>query len=166
MGLYEYEDSFAQMLLQYKDGFDEALAPVFLFPYRRRLRLQFRNSLLLCAPSSRSILQKRGFFPVKQLFAPLGLPMEACFDKQDEQRQRFLNPAARKQLQIKLLYPLPKQARLVLIDDVVTTGSTLLAMQAQLDRPAEALVLAIHPLLLARKNDRFRQGWKTILKKK
>lgn len=139
------------MLVQYKECMDEALQDVFLQPWRDRLRRRYRHFTLVPMPSSRAKREKRGFDTIPQLFSGLGLPDRGAVRKDGGLRaagQRL--PAAAGCLPHSLDPRRPNPGwKLLLIDDVLTTGSTLNAAHALLPAADQALVLAV--------NQRFRR---------
>ncbi len=125
--VYEYNNAFASCLLQYKECMDEALKPVFLYPDRNRLKRMYRGRTLLLMPSSSDKEAERGFSHLRGIFESLGLLMEEPFVKTDSISQKKKNAAERGEMQYQIaLKPdvtIPK--RVVLADDVITTGSTI-----------------------------------------
>lgn len=149
-----YEGNMAEMLLQYKECMDEALKDVFLHEVKEWIRFHYHHCVFLCAPSSRKNLEKRGFQHVVSMFEQCGIPILDCFEKQTDTAQK--ETAFQKRAEIADILTLRKDIeipdkRLILIDDIVTTGSTLLALQHLLKDKhcTEALCLCIHPKLFA-----------------
>lgn len=153
-GLYRYNDAFARWIIQYKDCMDEVLADEFIRPYRTLLKRKAGRAILVPAPSFKSDIEERGFHHVEKLYQSLGCPIEHCFIKTKNFRQAKQSEDQRRQIKtaIQLIHT-PKADRVILIDDVCTTGSTLRAMQEYLLKKgisSSAMVLALHPLLLQR----------------
>ena len=157
-----YENELADALIQYKECMDEALKDMFLFDVKDWIRFHYRNCVFLCAPSSKKNLERRGFQHVILMFEQCGIPILDCFEKKTDTSQKKATLKERfeisETLVLKENIQLPEK-RLVLIDDIVTTGSTLFALQKLLGekRCSEALCLCIHPKLLAEYDKKFRK---------
>ena len=147
IGFYVYDDVVKDMLLQYKEFMDEALYPVFMYPYIRYLRNKYRGYTLVVLPSSDSAYRRRGFSHVEKMFSILGMKMVCPFVK-DEVEQKHRSVQERKSIveYIHLVGELPNTP-LLLVDDMCTTGSTLLACYKLLQNHPfriEALVCCYH----------------------
>ena len=157
-----YEGELADALLQYKECMDEALKDIFLFDVKEWISWHYRFCVLLCAPSSEQRLEKRGFQHVHELFRQCGIPVLDCFVKTQDISQKQASLKDRNKIQDHLAFKkgvsLPEK-RVILIDDTVTTGNTLLSLQKLIgkDRCKEALCLCAHPKLLA-EYDKKRKG--------
>ena len=151
-GLYEHD--LAEALLQYKECMDEALKEMFLSEVKDWIRFHYHNCVFLCAPSSSKALERRGFQHVISMFEQCGVPILDCFEKKTDTDQKQASFQQRSEiadvLVLKQEVDIPDK-RLILIDDIVTTGSTLLALQNLIkDKECtEALCLCIHPKLFA-----------------
>lgn len=149
-GLYVYDEAFMKMLVQYKECMDEALQAIFLKPWQDSLRRRYRRATLIPMPSSRSKREKRGFDTIPQLFSGLRLPIVPLLEKTDDFEQQ--GNAKQRQSAADHIRLIPGVSipsdQLVLIDDVLTTGSTLRAAQALLPQTREALVLAVNQRFL------------------
>ena len=140
--LYAYEGGFSECLLQYKELCDEALKPVFLMPDKNRLRRMYRGRTLLLLPSSNESLEYRGFSHLKGMFELLGLPMIEPFEKTDAASQKHLHREERTAMAsgIRLKPGIRLPEKIVLADDVITTGSTMRGALSVLPQTADVRI--------------------------
>lgn len=133
---WDYDSDFSKCLIQYKECGDEALKEVFLYPLRKKLKRRYRGYTLVLMPSSHEKLEARGFVHLEGIFEGLGLPMLDPFEKCILEDQKQLNLKGRQAMahgiRLKRDQALPK--RIVLVDDVMTTGSTLRGALSVLDQ--------------------------------
>lgn len=125
--LYAYDSGFSECLLQYKELCDEALKPVFLYPDIGMLRRMYRGRTLLLLPSAPQDVEYRGFSHLRGIFEWLKLPVMEPFEKISGRSQKNLGKeeraAMRTDIRLKNGVRIPR--RVVLADDVITTGSTM-----------------------------------------
>lgn len=133
--LWDYSPEFSACLLQFKELHDEALKDVFLYPFLSHLRWKYRGCTLLLMPSSPEKQKERGFSHLKEMYACLHLPMLEPFMKQSSQIQKTMGRQGRLHMEHAIMrdqqITLPK--KIVLVDDVCTTGSTLRGALRTLD---------------------------------
>ena len=151
--LYVYGPPMDHWFHQVKQLKDELLAPVWIFPHRRRLRRLLKGAYLVYAPSTLEQTQRRGFFALEAFYAPLGLPIHHHLRKIGHE-QKGLGASLRSTISeaIELERPLPPGlTHVVLIEDVLTTGATARSCVhclAPFSPSVEVLCLAVHPLWL------------------
>ena len=126
--LFEYRDQIRSLLYQFKGCFDYELFPVFVYFSQPLIRFRFRNYIIVPAPSSALRNAQRGFNQVVEMFKPIGLEISDVLLKNSDDKQSDLGAAARKQV-YKVL-AVKKGAsiqgkKILLVDDVYTTGSTV-----------------------------------------
>ena len=142
--LYEYNEAFSRCLIQFKECGDEALKDVFLYPDRKQLRKRFRGRTLLLLPSSMEKTKSRGFSHLLEMFEILRLPMMEPFEKIISSDQKKLGRRGRVQMEglirLKESVCLPK--KIILADDVITTGSTMKGALSCLSKDADVQVFA------------------------
>lgn len=125
--LYVYNDFLENLLFQYKEGKDVALREIFFYEYRRWIEHTYRGYTLVLMPSSKEKTQERGFHALHEMVKQLNLPCLQPFYKTANRKQSTLSFAQRQTISsIMKLDPtikLPK--KILLVDDVCTTGATL-----------------------------------------
>lgn len=130
MALYEYSEAFRSALYQLKGCGDIELAKSFLSYFLPILKLTFHGYVIVPAPSSKSHDEQRGFNQVVQIAKPLGLPVINVLAKDEVEKQSSLSRELRLEVgkHIRLLDGSAVAGRKVLLlDDVYTTGSTVKA---------------------------------------
>lgn len=145
--LYYYDDFFKSALYKYKGCFDYALKDVFITYNLNYLKRKYRGYYIVAAPSNKSKEEKRGYNHLEGIFRCLELKFINCFEKAKEWKQSDKKFSERKQIQN--IIKIDKKAlngikKVLLVDDVLTSGSTLKTMIKQIPTNIDkkALILA------------------------
>lgn len=127
--LYPYQDFTREMILQYKEGHDEALAPIFLYNHTARLNSMYHDYVMVEIPSSREKMEERGFQHVSLAFSLLNLEQIPLLEKKDNILQKYTVYEKRKDILSSFELTSSKQieSNILLVDDIVTSGNSLLS---------------------------------------
>ena len=125
-GCYLYEGEIRNLLLQYKELYDEALAPVFLYPMIRQLKKKYQDYIMVPIPSAKSKIKERGFHHIEKIFSVLNLPIYDELEKAEEtqQKTRSFNERYQVRFSLKGEHNLLGK-KILLVDDVVTSGYSM-----------------------------------------
>lgn len=146
--IYKYESLFKTALLQYKECYDEALSPIFLYKIDYLIRLKYLGYKVLYVPSSNEKLNKRGFDHLKLIFEYLGFKEIKGLKKKEELCQANKGISQREKMIDNFYYEGDKLDKVLIVDDVCTTGSSLKGVYKAIKgycKHVEALVLATTP---------------------
>ena len=138
----ELTDPVANLLGAVKDHNRTALIPVLAVGVSKCLNqaiLKTDPDLLVCPPSSKRQYRKRGFNPAKEIFArakPSRMPLSdrALALIRQPKDQRGLSSEERLQNQQNLYRARISSGRVLLVDDVRTTGATLQSARRALEQ--------------------------------
>lgn len=152
--VYQYKDAFRQCLWQYKEIGDEALKSVFLYPVRKQMNRLFKNKTLVLIPSHPHKIQQRGFDHLLAMIEPYTDKVIKILHKEDDTEQKRLSKAQRQHIRFVLDFgklSLVSGHKIVLVDDIMTTGASLMAAYHLLQPYCQQItcfVFAVSPLLL------------------
>lgn len=152
---YLYNTFLESLFFQFKEGRDVALKEIFLRHFVKWMEKEYKDYTLVYMPSSYAKNEERGFFALALLYEQVKLNKVELFEKVDEIKQSKQNMVARKQIanHIRMKKNAPKiETKVLLIDDVCTSGSTLLSARTLLrNHPYEvaAFVISVHPHFIA-----------------
>lgn len=134
--LYEYDKDSSQYLVRFKDYGDTALAPIFLSPIKILLKILFRKDTLVFVPSSKQMLEYRGFHHLELMVEGLNMNVEHDLEKTNE-IQRF---SKSRTVHFKRVTS-KKYKNVILFDDVITSGNSLHAAVKLLKPACERLII-------------------------
>lgn len=130
LSFYYYDPDIRALLYQLKGCFDYELAKSFLDRFFKELKLYYVGYIIVPIPSYKEDDEKREFNHVVEIFKHIGLPMKKILVKTSHFKQAEHNKRDRKEIN-KYLVIDGKQnirnAKILLVDDVYTTGSTMKA---------------------------------------
>ena len=131
VAVYDYDDLVQQLIFQLKHNNDYEIGEIFLSRFRVLLRVLYAGYVLVPAPSYADSDAHRGFNHVEAIFSVIGLPLIRVFAKTTDQKQKELS--ARERQEISKVIKLGKADELkgkkvLIVDDIKTTGSTIRAM--------------------------------------
>ena len=128
--LYNYDEVVKENLYKLKGCFDIELASIFLDYYRYYFKLIFLGYTIIPAPSFNDADEERGFNHVIEIFKILGLPILQCIHKTKNMKQSDLSKSERGKIKevLKIDNVDLSKKKILIVDDVYTTGSTFAAM--------------------------------------
>lgn len=128
--LYEYDDMFKSILLQYKEVMDEALKEVFIYPYGSLFKILFKRYEALYVPSSKLKMEKRNFLAMEEIMKLYGAKKYADVLMRQELIQAGKSLKERRKMRDN--YYLKRDVKaddyIMIIDDVFTSGSSISGM--------------------------------------
>lgn len=123
---YDYNSLFKDLLLQYKECYDEALKDIFLFKIIDYLKIKYHDYALIYVPSSKQKTLERGFNHLKQIYGNLNLKKGGELIMLNEYSQQNKNYKEREQMLKNYQYKGNRLKKALIVDDVCTSGSSLL----------------------------------------
>lgn len=146
--LYVYDEPMQQLLYQYKERQDIALAPIFSNMVTKWLKRRHYD-YIVPIPAHPDNIQSRTFAHIDAILDAANIPYQHFLRKTTAERMSEKNRKERlsyKTLFAPTISKVPADASYLLVDDVVTTGNTLCQAAEQLQQlgaPAiEALVIS------------------------
>ena len=128
--IYYYDEKIQEILYQFKGCKDYELKSVFLEYYQNYLNIKFDGYVVVPAPSFEESDNDRGFNHVAEMFSFLKGKKINCIHKIKKVKQADLTTKEREKIDEVLTIDnidLSKK-KVLLVDDVFTTGSTIKAM--------------------------------------
>ena len=144
--LYWYDDFFKDILYKYKGCFDYVLKDIFLDYNVDCLKKKYKGYSVVLAPSNKEDEIKRGFNHLEEIFKCLKLPIIKCFKKSKKWKQSDKKYSER--VQIQKIIKIDKTClmgvkRVLVVDDVLTSGSTIKTLISQLPSNIDKKVLVL-----------------------
>lgn len=128
LAVYEYTEFIKELIYKFKGCYDYELKDVFLSRYLRYLQLKYKGYNIVFVPSYYLDDERRGFNHVKAIFESLKLKELDILKKNKGHKQS--DQSFKKRKNINSVIEIDencnlKDKKILLVDDIITTGSTL-----------------------------------------
>ncbi|HEK9098602.1 TPA: ComF family protein [Streptococcus equi subsp. zooepidemicus] len=134
--LYQYNTAMKDYFSRYKFQGDYALRSLFAQELAKHIKKYYKGYTLVPVPVSKQRYDERGFNQVTAILEYANLAYLDLFERIDDTRQSSKTKKERLQLnnrcQLKKGAALPQ--KILLIDDIYTTGSTIMSLRQELIR--------------------------------
>ena len=153
LAVFDYDSELKKLIYQFKGCFDIELRQIFLERYVKEIELMYKGYVVVPAPSYEEENKIRQFNHVIEIFKLINLEMEPCIEKTTPFKQAEHKSSARSKigqhLKIKDGNKL-KGKKVLIVDDVYTTGSTIKAMISLVEplKPKKIKILVISKTVL------------------
>lgn len=143
--LYDYDDFFKSVLMQYKEVCDEALKEIFIYRYDYLFKCLFKKYEILYVPSSKEKNIERGFLPMAEIMKQYKAKKYAEVYMKEELVQAH-KPLYERQ-KMKNNYYLIKEVKesdyIMVVDDVFTTGSSITGVLNALGNKSKHIIVFV-----------------------
>lgn len=143
---FKYDSLFKDILLQYKECYDEALKEVFLYQIKDYIKIKYHGYKILYIPSSKKKLEERGFNHLKLIFNELNIHEVEGLRMIDDISQLSKGYLERQRMINNYIYEGEDGLdKVLIVDDVYTTGSSLKGVYKTIKpycKKIKALILA------------------------
>lgn len=142
---YDYDSLFKDILLQYKECYDEALKDVFLYRISDYLKIKYHGYRIAYVLSSKNKVHDRGFNHLKQIYNSLNFKEIKGLEMIEDLCQLNKDYSQRAKMLTNYKYCGNRLNKVLIVDDVFTTGSSLYGVYNALKGKCEkckAVVLA------------------------
>ena len=129
LAIYRYDGLIKDSLLALKVHGDIAIAKIFLGPIKNYLKSEYQGYQIVPTPSLASHDKKRGFNHVQEIFKVLDMPIKPLISKTKNWKQSDQHFDKRSNVRniLKINGPVDPKQKILLVDDILTTGETLRA---------------------------------------
>lgn len=129
LAIYAYNSKIREMLYLLKGAYDYEMSKYFLHHFKEYLSVRFYGYTLVFAPSSKEDDEERGFNHVVSIFSVLKLKTLQILHKTENIKQSDQRKSDREKIgnYLKIDDVNLKTKKILLVDDVYTTGSTIKA---------------------------------------
>lgn len=130
LAVYDYDEKIQSLIYQLKGCFDIEIAELFLERFKRELRIRYWGYVIVPIPSYKQDDEIRGFNHVVELFKSLKIITLEILEKTQKFKQALNTKNERKDIKKYLSLketPDLSHKKVLLVDDVYTTGSTMKA---------------------------------------
>ena len=144
--LYEYNSFLREVIYLYKGRYNIELSKVLMYKYRLYLKYKYKKYTFLCVPSNRGDDKKRGFNHVEQLARCISNKVMCPFYKKSDWKQSDKHGKEREGIYdvIGIDLEMVKGLRkVVIIDDIYSTGNTIKSCIRQITQKCDIKVLCV-----------------------
>ena len=125
--IYNYDEGiFKDLLIQYKECYDEALSNVFLYLLEDYIRIKYHGYKILLVPSCNEKISIRGFNHLRLIYKNCKLPIIDGLKMKNEFTQEGKDFSNRMAMMDNYVYDGDKLDKVLIVDDVVTSGSSII----------------------------------------